>query len=394
MADKTGFTNKGYIKRTAEQIKSSMLDRIVRTNPTFNSWSGDIQSNILDTAIQPILEVENLVGDLANSYAPGYANDFMREQLASTLNLKYKDETKSKVTLKFTGDKGVFIPKGTKVLNDFLTDKAVSISTAGTAYVTASSESAETFAANTINEIKSVVHNSLAVTNPAASVPYSPEETSDELWARAQRKLRSPRKGGTEYALSEILACEGTSERLINFNFISTNTKRGVEAIIGGGDAADIATALVNSFLGLQNLVSDPSNNEADRTASWDVNYYGSVLPIVWTLPKLLELEISVQIAFRYVSVYEGRLGEAAQSLFETEINTRKVGVPISKTLLDSLVLQAVTAMGVEFQYVSRIDFTIISNGQQLRFNNENYLQGIEKDVYTSLKSFQLQVVA
>lgn len=389
-----GFTISGYVKRTPAEIKASMLSRNQQYNPGFAEWSADIQNNLLDTSVQPVLEVENLMADTANSFAPGNSNDFMKEQLAATLGLKYKDETKAKVTLKFSGDVGVYIPKGTKVSEDFTTDAAVSIASTGTAYVTASSESTATFAAGAINEIKSVVDSSLSVTNPAASMPYKAAESADELWRRAQQRLRNPNIGSTDYAQSLILQCEGTEERLVNFNFIDSDTKRGIEAIVGGGDTAEVASALFQAFASLQNLVSAPSNNETDRSVVWNLSYYGSVLPITWTAPKRLNLSIEIAVTFYYVSVYEGKLAEQAQSLFEGEINERKVGMPISKTLFDSLVMQAISTMNVELQYVSKIDYTIKDNdtSSALAWDANNYLQGIEKDVYTELAEFKLSV--
>lgn len=390
----SGFTNGGYIRRTPAEIKESMLARNQQNNPSLQEWSADIQNNLLDTAVQPVLEVENLLADTANGYAPGYANDFMKELLASTLNFTYKKETKAKVTLKFSGNVGVYIPAGTKVGDDWTTDTAVSISTAGTAFVSASSETDAVFAANTITEIKSSIDASLSVTNPSASFPYRAAETADELWSRAQRRLRNPNAGTTDYALALLLECEGIEERLVNFNFIDSATTRGIEAIVGGGNTEEIATALIRAFLGFGNLTSAPSNSEVDRTTSWQLNYYGSPLTIVWTTPKLLNLNIVVNVAFRYVSVFEGKLEEQAQTLFETELNTRKVGLPISKTLFDSFVMQAAQNMGVDMQYLSKIEYIIedADESKVLRFDTANFLQGIYKDIYTSLASFELHV--
>ena len=389
-----GFTISGYVKRTPAEIKASMLARNQQYNPNFAEWSADIQNNLLDTAVQPVLEVENLMADTANSFAPGNPNDFMKEQLAASLGLKYKDETKAKVTLKFSGNVGVYIPEGTKVSEDFVTDEAVTISSTGTAYVTASSEATTAFAAGAINKIKSVVDSSLAVTNPAASFPYKAAETADELWRRAQQRLRNPNIGSTDYAESLILACEGTTERLVSFNFIDSATKRGIEAIVGGGDTSQVANALFQAFASLQNLASEPSNGETDRTITWNLSYYGSVLPIVWTAPKRLNLAVEINVTFYYVSVYEGKLAEQAQTLFEKQLNEQKVGMPVSKSLFDSLVMQAISTMNVDFAYVSKIAYTIrdTDTSTALNWNANNYLEGVDKDVYTELAEFKLSV--
>lgn len=391
-----GFTSSGYEKRTADQIKSSLVSFMKRNNATYHELSADVQNNLLDTSAATISEVENVVSALANSFGPSFQGDngFMWEQQAASMGLKYKDETKSKVTLKFTGDPGLYIPANTETKYGYKTDVSITLDSTGTGYVSASSDDESVYGAGAIDSVATKVSDTLTVTNPSATIPSQPEETNDELRIRSQRTIRSPRVGGLDYALLQLTSLEGVQERLCNFNFSQTTLKRGIEVIVGGGNSNEVANAIFKSFFDIGNIISDPSDGETDRTSKFTVNYYGSPINIVWTLPKEIKLKISVQIAFRYVNVYSGTLESQVQTRFENLLNNRKVGLPLNKNLLDSLVYEEVIKLGIDLQYLQSITYLInnADNDSPLQFDGYNYLSAIKKDVYTTLDSFSLSI--
>lgn len=390
-----GFTSTGYVKRTASEIKSSLVSYMQKTNATYQELSADVQNNLLDTSVATVSEVENAVSSLANSFGPSFQGDngFMWEQQAASMGLKYKDETKSKATLKFTGDAGLYIPANTETKYGYKTDVSITLDSTGTGYVSASSDDESVYAAGAIDSIATKVSDTLTVTNPSATIPYQPEETNDELKIRSQRTIRSPRVGGLDYALLQLTSVEGVQERLCNFNFSQTTLKRGIEVIAGGGNSNEVANAIFKSFFDIGNLISDPSDGETDRTSKFTINYYGSPIDIVWTLPKELKLDITVQVAFRYVNVYSGTLSSQVQTAFENLLNNRKVGLPLNKNLLDSLIYEEVAKLGISLQYLQSITYLINDDkGNPLDFDGYNYLAAVKKDVYTTLSAFSLSI--
>ena len=90
----SGFTSQGYIRKSAEEVRQGLENDLKAKYPNFQRQTADIQNNIIDTGTILLLELENIKADICNSYAPLYANDFMWQMLANTLNIKAKDETK------------------------------------------------------------------------------------------------------------------------------------------------------------------------------------------------------------------------------------------------------------------------------------------------------------
>lgn len=391
-----GFTSNGYEKRSASEIKTSLVSFMKRYNATYQELSADVQNNLLDTSVATISEVENAVSSLANSFGPSFQGDngFMWEQQAASMGLKYKDATKSKATLKFTGEPGLYIPANTETKYGYKTDVSIVLDTTGTGYVSASSDDESVYSAGAIDSVATKVSDTLTVTNPSATIPSQPEETNDELRIRSQRTIRSPRIGGLDYALLQLTSLEGVQERLCNFNFSQTTLKRGIEVIVGGGNSNEVANAIFKSFFDIGNIVSDPSDGETNRTSKFTVNYYGSPINIVWTLPKELKLKINAQVAFRYVNVYSGTLESQVQTRFEKLLNNRKVGLPLNKNLLDSLIYEEVLKLGIDLQYLQSITYLIndAATDAPLQFDGYNYLAAIKKDVYTTLDDFSLSI--
>lgn len=389
------FTNAGYIRRTPEEIKESLNNFMIQNNPSYQEYVADVQNNLLDTGIAKMLEVENACADTANSFGPAFAdsNGFIWEQQASSLGLKYKDAVKSRVTLKFSGKAGTYIPQNTEVKNNYRTTDSLTLGSTGIGYITAESDDSTVYSAGEINEVITNIADDLKVTNPSATIPSQDAETNEELKLRAQRLLRSPRVGSSDYATYLLTSVDGVTERLVSFKFTNTTTSRGIEAIIGGGETQDIANVLFNCFMNTSNLISNPSDNDTSRTATFSINYFGSEIPIVWTLPKLIEIKLSVTLTFRYVTIYAGTLQEYLLKQFTTLFNTRKVGLPLNKNALNEVIYDAVKSMDVELQYLSQITYEIKDgNNTDLQWDSFGYLEALKKDIYTSLKEFSLTV--
>lgn len=390
-----GFTAEGYVKRSAEEIKNSLTTRLQNDYPSFRQWTADVQNNLLDTAVVPILEVENLLADFANSFAPGFANDFMWEQLAASLSLQYKENSQASVSLQFSGPVGAYIPPNTEVKGNFKTIQGVSINASGFAYITAYSDTTTVYAAGEIDTIlTSTGVEGLTVTNPSASIPAQSVESNDALKTRGQAILRNPRVGTVDYALSRVLEVKGTAERTTSFVLNQNSSLGRIEPIIAGGETDEIATALVHSFIGLGDLVSEPSDNDTARTASWVMKYYGSDLEIKWTLPKLITVDVQVQMSFKNISAYKGKLEELIKNKFENSLNNLKVGSPINKIMLESLVVDSVKEMSIDPQYINTLAFKLSNQetSTDLTFDSYGYVAEIKKDIYVLLGNFTLMI--
>ena len=389
------LTNAGYLKRTADEIKSDLAAKAEIQSPGFSQFTADVANNLLDMSTVGLLELENLVAEFLNGYAPGYANNFIKKALANSLGLDLKSETKSSVTLLFKGDPGVYIPKDLELNEGFKTSSSAVLDSTGSAYILAYSENTSTFAAGQINKINNSPDDSLTVTNPSASIPYVAAETIDELWSRSQKKLRNACVGNTDYTTGLLLGIAGIVENRINFNFITTDTKRGIEAIVLGGEPHLVAEALFNGFLDLQNFQSNPSDSDNSRTISYNLIYGTNSIPIIWTTPKNINLSIEVDLSFKYISVYSGNMQIILENLFKNEINNRKVGMPLNKHNLDNLIYEAVQNMSIPLQYLATINYSFKDSDTQaiLNFDTQGYLSAIQKDIYLTMTEFKLEII-
>lgn len=387
----SNFTEKGFVKRSPAEIKEALSKWLIENSFGFTNQTADIQNNILDTFVPCILEMENLTADIANGYAPGYANQFMWEILAQNNGLEYKDESKSSVVLKFSGEAGTYIPANTKTNGDFVTENSVILDTTGNAYVTAYSTSDEEYQANTITEIMTSVPNGVTVTNPTSSTPAQPATTDDELKLNAQRKFRNALISNEDYCTMKLLELKGTSERLINYRITGDTNRNTIECVIGGGDVNEVANVLFNSFVKPSDFNSTPSDNDSNRTVTQRVKFFSGEFEIKWTLPKELKIAINLSLSLTSTNLSADTFKQYLEEKLSAEINSRKLGTPLNIATLNKIMYDGLVYHNVDITDVSRADWSISDDkGKALSFDKNDMLNDVYFDVYTTLSSFDL----
>ena len=50
------LTQNGYVKRTVSEIKADIVTRLQQKLPDFTEQNADLQNDLLDTSIEPILQ--------------------------------------------------------------------------------------------------------------------------------------------------------------------------------------------------------------------------------------------------------------------------------------------------------------------------------------------------
>lgn len=400
------LTKEGYEKRTPEAIKELLTRELQNKAVSFNTLPADVQNNLLDTTIPVLMQFENIAAEILNGYGPDYANDFIWLNLANSLGLLRKAKVKAQVELKFTGDPGTYIPRDTQV-GAFKTDDSVTLDSTGVAYVIAYSEEDGVFAeAETLTEINATISDSLEVVNPEASIESLEEETIEELRDRSRAILRSSRKGGIDYAIAKLKSVKGVNPQLVKFRFVDYNYEvvendikvlkntRGIEAIIGGGDANQVAGALFDSFLETAKLISEPSNNETDRTMNTILDYYGSKLPIQFTRPKNISLKFRLIFTFKGVLVTSTSAEGIIKQPLTDFINNRQLGAPLNKNTLDALIFSKFAEHGIDTTGFVKIDYTINKGEELVQFDSEGFLDIIKHDCYLTLAGLNIEIAS
>lgn len=395
------LTSQGFVKRTAAEIKEDIVNSLRQTIPEFMEQDADLQNNLIDTSIEALLQYENQMAALFNAYSPAFANDDLFNKFAESLGLRLRQEFKAQAMLTFTGKFGDFIPKNTictdeKGTVEFVTQDNAVCDTTGTANVLALSETEEVYEAGAINAIKTILSSNMSVTNKVDTLKYIPAETSAELKARSQAKLRSVRQGGKMYAESVLKGIEGVDRRLVAFYDKTIQIThesnqfylKGIEAVIGGGSDEEVAKALYLSFLETQKLISNPSNNEAaTRKKSITLYIYNNPVEVQFTRPKLLEIGIEMNIAFTSAISTPTALQNLTQDAVTKYINSLQVGTSINKYGLIEIVMPLLTGAGMPSYTFKDIGFKykLGKAGQYQAFNANGFINEIDFDCYVSL---------
>lgn len=392
-----GFSSEGYTPRTALEIKESLKNRLLQIQSQFLEFNADIQNNILDTACVAILEYENLLNELANSFALNNTNDFYFKQLADSLGLMCKNEYKASVDIVFSGKEGDFIPNKTEISDQdnkfsFTTQTSAIIGNSGSVTLTCLGDNEKIAEANTLTKINTIISDSVTCNNPSVSQAFVSAESSDELKQRAQAKLRATKSGGIDYAINTLSALQGVNQRLINIRVAKTTLQEsgqnylinGIEAVVGGGDIYEIANALRISFFETQKLVSVPSDNEESRTVKVLINLYGNEVEIKFTRPKQYTFNLFCQILMKEDYYSESEMITLISLPLQNYCNTLRVGTIPNKTKLANIVLNEFLANGFDLNKISSVDFKYSQGaGEWVAFENE--LPNISHDIYLNL---------
>lgn len=404
------LTMQGYVKQTADELSSKLEARLSQNVPSWKKTTADVQSNILAAIIPGLLEYENIATEMINCYQPGYANDFFWNIFAENLNLNRRAKFRAQVMLLFSGDEGVIIPRNTIVSddsgNEFEVLNTTIIPKTKQVYVNAYSDTESIVAANSLTTIKQVFNSSVSVTNPSSSFASIPEDTTAILKLKTQERIRSARNGSIDLAHSRLLEIEGVNPRLIKFNLVNYNVIemqnehqvfkeiQGIECIVGGGEPSAIALALFTSFLETKKLRSNPSNNETERTAEYNLKYLGTTIPIKWTMPKEVALQISISIGFVGVSITSDALNLAIKDALANYIESKQVGTPFSSRMLDSIIYEQLNNVAIPPDSMFALTYEIWANNVKTAFNTQGFLDEIKEDCYVTLAALSTAIIA
>lgn len=395
------LTSTGYVKRTPEQIKTELVEKLKQKQSSFFEQAADIQNMLLDTSILGIMEYENLCAEMINAYSPFFQNEFMFMQMASSLGLKQKSEFKSQVMLEFSGDEGDYIPAGVNV-QGFITQESIILPSTKKAFVLALSEKTDIAPSNSLTQISEILKEGISVTNPSPSYAKVEEETFEQLKERAQAYLRSPRISSSEYARSNLLKLDGVAPRLVSFKIReiiqNINEKdvlvQGIECICGGGKPNEVANILFNSFFETQKLISSPSDNDDSRCVRVDVNYYGATIPISYTTPKLLNLKLKINIAFQQIVVPPNTVEKNIEKGLVSYINNKIVGEPLNELTLRNIIINQLKDSFIPSEEIKTLIITPQINDVDKVWGANGYLAEVQFDCYLILNGLIVTIAA
>ncbi len=397
------LSKEGYIPQTAEEINTEMTNEAIANVIGFTGLPSELRTDIIEESTIPTLKMQDMVSDLMNGIAPTFANDFIFEQWGESLNRPIKDSTSTQVTVIFSGSEGQYIPENSECQNagatitvNTITDGIIGAS--GTVSILCETEEAVAIPANEITVMTDPI-GGVTLDNPVAGTEGIPAETIDQYRARIQNALQAPRIGQVARAYDLLQVIDGVVSRLIFFRntFILKDISgtdyvfQGIEAVVGGGVDADVANALLNSFLQTKNLTSDPSNSESARTVSIDVSVYNSVFPVLFTRPKASDLDVVMTMALVDATADQQTVEQMISDAFTAFFNSLTIGTAVNKNSLNQIVFDTLEPIGIGTENIEAITYVIDIDGTPTAFVDD-YIP-IEFDQYLSLTSLALTFV-
>jgi hypothetical protein len=390
------LTAAGYIPDSVETIKDNLETEAVANVSGYAQLPSGLQENMIQESAITEIHIQDMVTDLLNGVGIGYANDFMFKQLGASFGIFIKDFQYGQVSLVFSGTAGKLIPKGTRVKN---ADGSIIVAT--TELGTISSTGIITILAETTMQLLTSIPVSsmtimvdvitgVTVTNPLVGTGGISAETIEAFKARVYTEIQSARSGNIARASSELNKLDGVNSRLIKFKpqFIlsGTNYYRGIECIVGGGDDAQVAGAILSAFLQTQNLISNPSNSETARTITKTINLYNSSFSVSFTRPKQIVVGLTVTVTFNGYSSAQPIILGILSPVFTSTFSNIEVGSTVNTKYLDSLVIETFKDNNIDPEYVQDIAYSVTFAGSPVSFTN-NYLP-IQDDWYLDLTNF------
>lgn len=182
----------------------------------------------------------------------------------------------------------------------------------------------------------------------------------------------------------------------------------GIESVVGGGDEYEVALALYQSFFETQKLMSNPSNEETDRRKKVQLGLYNNTFPIVFTRPKLLELNLKFEIAMLNKSMSALAIKKSTQSYLEKSINALKVGKDVTINQLNQFIMPGLADIDVQpveiksmnwkydigqFKDAADEDAADDEKAQWKDFDIDNKIPQIFFDCYCVLVRYEVDVI-
>lgn len=266
-----GITNSGFNAKRLRDIQDSMKDRLLQLKDPDTGESLQIDWNEDD----PIIQIINAICDelaaewqvLSECYSqfnPLLASGNSLSGLVQLNGILRKTGSPSTVVLKFIGEPGILIPKGTEVTDEnneivWVTASPLTISSNSEGYVSANSKTngAFIYVAGTINTLIGEISGFASVVNPSDSVPGVLDESDADLRMRRSKATETPSIGIPESIYGSLINLDAVTYVKIYCNRENAADDKGIPAksiacIVRGGSDEEIAKNIfLRSSLGI-----------------------------------------------------------------------------------------------------------------------------------------------
>lgn len=396
----------GYAPRTLDEIREEVLKDIKYIEPELADLPNTLVDNLINVGCILLKQNEALVRYLFNGISYPSTSDEFFDIVSQDYNLSRHPNAKATVDIKVTGTPGYIIASNTKFSNannkvTFFNVKAVIINSLGEAIFTAISdntnEELKNINVNDINKMVIADDNVTTISNINVPTQVKEFESLESFKQRVQRRVRTLVQGSREGLISALTAIKGVDPRQVNvivgeqqINGVKYNS---IEAIVGGGDSADIALALIDyCSLNPRVLVSNPSKEEANRTVSQSIQQSGSSFTVKFTRPKVLKLELTIKPRFSGIVANNQQIEASTQKAFEDLFANISIQDKVNKTLITQTFIDTFKSYGNTDANIISVDFDYKVDGTAGSLDASLFFSEQAKDTLFQLTKYNVLI--
>lgn len=370
----------GIILSTPEEIRQDLINSVTSQIPGFVGLPYELQQNLIDESIQVISYIEEAIGTLFNSFSTDYATNPMFERLGNSFGIEKNPPIYSSVSVTFTGNAGTLIPERTEIKNDdgsikvYAKTQSIIPSTGSVVVFCVSEDYSGEIPVGEMTVCENIFN--VTVTNETAGNAGLEGETESQFRSRVWDTIKGVRQGSLYAFRSRVLQVAGVDERKIRVVPVNYDEGgigyRGLIVVVGGGDSAEVAAAIMDSFLETQKLRTKEKDKGTAETVS--VTVYKDVFPVSFIRPAKCGLQVTISFKIDFDTDLE-LLQNTISAAVTEKINSIFCGQPFSQIDFDNLVADTAVAFGVPRDSIGRISYDV-----KYQYNNAGGYQAASFD--------------
>lgn len=357
----------GIILSTPEAIRQDLIDRITSKIPGFEGLPYELQQNLIDETVQVIAYIEETIGTLFNSFSTDFATNPMFARLGNSFGIKKNPAIYSSVSVTFTGTAGTLIPERTEIKNAdgsikvYTQTQSIIPSTGSVVVFCVSDDYSGEIPVGEMTVCENIFN--VTVTNATAGNAGLEGETETQFRSRVWDTIKGVRQGSLYAFRSRVLQVAGVDERKIRVVPVNYDEGgigyRGLIVVVGGGDSAEVAAAIMDSFLETQKLrTEDQTQSGRGTPETVSVNVYNDVFPVSFVRPAKCGLQVTISFKVDFNTDLNLLQTTIAAAVLD-KVNSIFCGQPFSQIDFDNLVSDTAVDFGVPRDTIGRIAYTV-----------------------------------
>lgn len=372
------ITNQGYQPSTPQELQEQLVNYIKTNNPNFMLYPADLQSDLINTSIADLFQYEKLTEMMLNTIAPSQSNEWLFNEFANFFGLTKNEATNNSVVLEVSGlNPNAYIPSGLTWSfsgGDFINNRPSLANDKGVAMVVAVNNELTTIIPKGQSFTCSEFSNA-TITNPNNSILQNAESFFD-----FKTRIQNNFKANTNSSYN-LLATELANIGITNFsvhlnapsqanNFIYSQTLIFLPSVLN--NETEIKELIFGS-MGVNCLLSGAtSDNDNTRVRETNIDFFGSLIPIVYIIAKQVTLDIEININLNVLlEVWAYFIDQLETAITEFFAN-QKIGDTINIFMLNNIVYQTLNKCNITMDRLEALSFNFSVGGKAVNINSAN----------------------